>query len=122
MGRAGAFSRRTWLAAGVVAPVITWSAALAQSPPGSACATATEEDRIQVVLEDGEIRLERLGPVRLADIRLIETQDTARPLAWLRSLSGRRVQVAAGRSDGRGAEPCWPWRTRWRRSTSANSL
>jgi endonuclease YncB( thermonuclease family) len=99
MGRAGAFSRRTWLAAGVVAPVITWSAALAQSPPASPCATATEEDRIQVVLEDGEIRLERLGAIRLADIRLIETQDTARPLAWLRSLSGRRVQVAAGRSD-----------------------
>jgi hypothetical protein len=98
MQRPGAISRRIWLAA-VVAPVIAWSAASAQSQPASPCATATEEDRIQVVLEAGEIRLQRLGLVRLADIRLIETEDTARPLAWLRSLSGRRVQVAAGRPD-----------------------
>lgn len=99
MGCPGGNSARTWLAAAVVAPVIAWSAGSAQSQPVSPCGAATEEDRIQVAFDDGEIRLERLGLVRLADIRLIETGATAQPLAWLRSLSGRRVQVAAGRSD-----------------------
>ena len=98
MGRVRRISGRAWLAAGVAA-LIASSAVSAQSPPASACATAALEDRIQAVSDDGEIRLDRLGPVRLADIRLVESEAAARPLAWLRSLSGRAVQVAAGPPD-----------------------
>ncbi|HEY0353220.1 MAG TPA: thermonuclease family protein [Enterovirga sp.] len=87
------------LVAAALLPLVL-SPALAQSrqsAPG--CDVPEVVDRIEAVSEDGEIRLGRLGAVRIADIRLPEGNEAARPLAWLRSLAGRETRVSAGPPD-----------------------
>jgi endonuclease YncB( thermonuclease family) len=73
---------------------------LAQSRPSApGCDVPEVVDRVDAISEDGEIRLGRLGAVRIADIRLPDGNEAARPLAWLRSLTGREVRVSAGQPD-----------------------
>jgi hypothetical protein len=73
--------------------------ALAQSPPLASCAFPETLDRIEAVSAEGEIRLGRLGAVRLADIRLPDGDAATRPLVWLRGLVGRNLRVSAGAPD-----------------------
>jgi endonuclease YncB( thermonuclease family) len=76
------------------------SPALGQSRPSApACDFPEVADRIEAVSEEGDIRLGRLGAVRIADIQLPEGNEAARPLTWLRSLTGREIRVSAGPPD-----------------------
>jgi len=70
-----------------------------RAPRLQGCDVPEVVDRVDAISEDGEIRLGRLGAVRIADIRLPDGNEAARPLAWLRSLTGREVRVSAGQPD-----------------------
>jgi endonuclease YncB( thermonuclease family) len=112
MRHAGRRSGRAWRAALVLASLMPGASrpTFAQSPAASVCTETVADDRIEAVSPEGEIRLAALGPVRLADIRLPDGEAAARPLAWLRSLPGRRVRVTAGSPD------------RWQRRAAALAL
>jgi hypothetical protein len=89
--------------------VLCWTgiavAALAMLSPGqgqalvSPCGSPETLDRIAAVSAAGELQLNQLGTVRLADVRLAEGTLSDRPLAWLRSLAGREVRIWAGAPD-----------------------
>lgn len=72
--------------------------------PASACQRSPSEDAIRSVSATGEVGLASGRTVRLLDIRLSLGEDeVARPLAWLLSLAGRRVTVAAVAGEDRWA-------------------
>jgi endonuclease YncB( thermonuclease family) len=84
------------LVAAVLLPLVLRPALAQSSPSAPGCDAPEVLDRIEAISEDGEIRLGPLGAVRIADIRLPDGNEAARPLAWLRSLTGREIRVSAG--------------------------
>ena len=81
-------------------PLILPGGGLAQGSasrtPASSCERPTSEDAITTISTRGELGLASGRSVRLLDVRLPSEEDEFRePLAWLQSLAGRRIRVAA---------------------------
>src|SRR5829696_9333410 len=71
-------------------------AAAQTAPRGMYCEALAAEDVIASVSSHGEFRLASGRTIKLADVRLpLEADDFGRALAWLQSLAGRPVLVAA---------------------------
>ena len=79
----------------------------ARASAASSCERVRSEDVITSVSARGELALTSGRAIKLLDIRLPDEEDDLnRPLAWLRSLAGRRVAIAtiAGGGDRWGRE------------------
>jgi endonuclease YncB( thermonuclease family) len=78
--------------------LLSGAAAHASARPtvGAVCERSVAEDAVASVSARGELALASGRTVKLLDVRLpVENDGLAQALAWLRSLAGRRVTVAA---------------------------
>ena len=78
--------------------------ALPRTATSPACERARSDDVIASVSAHGELNLGSGRTLNLLDVRLPDGSESKRPLAWLQSLSGRRVAtstLAAGDRWGR---------------------
>jgi endonuclease YncB( thermonuclease family) len=67
-----------------------------RAPTRLSCERVQLEDAIGSITAGGELELASGRTIKLLDIRFPEREnDLKRPLAWLQSLAGRRVAVAA---------------------------
>jgi hypothetical protein len=67
----------------------------AARPGAASCERSPSEDVIASVPGRGEFVLASGRTIKLLDVRLLADDEIGRPLAWLQSLAGRRVTVAA---------------------------
>jgi endonuclease YncB( thermonuclease family) len=80
----------------LVAVPLCGPAAAQTARPGISCEALAAEDVIASVSSHGEFRLASGRTIKLADVQLpLEADDFGRALAWLQSLAGRPVAVAA---------------------------
>ena len=91
---------RAWVCVFLLAAPGLFGAATAEESPrrsrAASCERSTSEDSVASLSPAGEIGLRSGRKVRLLDVRLpADGEDLERSLAWLRTLVGRRVSVAA---------------------------